>query len=216
MVWILVLSTSSLVAAQIPAAGTSQDAGADTNRLRGNPKAPVTILEFSDFQCPYCQRVEPKLKELLEKYDGQVRVEYRDYPLPFHPDAELAAEASRCAAEQGKFWEYHDLLLANPSMLKESGLIELAGKLGLDDNLFTSCLTSRKFRSQVQSDYMEGQKAGVRGTPAFFINGIFLDGDQPIAEFSRVIEGELDKVRAKSSPGNESTPRNEPDGNQDQ
>src|SRR5262249_49339264 len=155
-------------------------------------QVPITIVEFSDFQCPYCQGVEPTLKQLLAKYEGRVSLGYRDFPLSqIHPQAQLAAEASRCAAEQARFWEYHDLLFANQSMLQEPGLIESARRLGLDEKLFASCLTSGKFRSQVQSDYQDGLKAGVTGTPAVFINGIFLSGNQPIADFSRIIEDEL-------------------------
>jgi protein-disulfide isomerase len=175
------------------------DVKADPGRLRGKPDAPVSIVEFSDFQCPYCQQVEPTLKQLLVKYDGRVSLGYRDFPLPMHPQAQLAAEASRCAAEQGKFWEYHDLLYANPSMLLEPGLIENARKLGLDEKDFSSCLKSGKFRNQVQSDSQEGEKAGVKGTPAFFINGIFLSGNEHIAEFSRIIDEELAEAALKPS-----------------
>ena len=175
------------------------EVSADPSRLKGKPDAPVRIVEFSDFQCPYCQAVEPTLKELLAKYDGRVSLGYRDFPLPMHSQAQLAAEASRCAADQGKFWEYHDLLLSNPSMLHEPGLIENARKLGLDEKEFVSCLKTGKFRDQVQSDAQEGEQAGVRGTPAFFINGIYLSGNEPIAAFSRIIDEELEAAASKSS-----------------
>ncbi len=107
----------------------------DPARLRGDPKAAVVIVEFSDFQCPYCQSVAPTLKKLLAKYEGRVSLSYRDLPLrDIHPQAQLAAEASRCALEQGKFWEYHDLLFANPNKLNREGLAGQARSLKLDDS----------------------------------------------------------------------------------
>src|SRR6266705_3000471 len=164
----------------------------DPARLRGDPKAPVVIVEFSDFQCPYCQAVAPTLKKLLLKYEGRVSLAYLDLPLrDIHPQAQSAAEASRCAGEQGKFWEYHDLLFANQSKLDRPGLIEHARKLQLDDKRFEACLTGGKFRTAVSSDAQDGMRAGVNGTPAFFINGRFLSGNQPQDAFEKAIEAEL-------------------------
>jgi protein-disulfide isomerase len=172
---------------------------ADPGRMRGDPQVPVTIVEFSDYQCPYCQAAEPTLKEVLARYEGHVSLAYRDFPLSqIHPHAQLAAEASRCAAEQGRFWEYHDALFANQSMLQQPVLIEHARKLGIDEKSFEACLTTGKFRSAVQSDYQDGIKAGVNGTPSFFINGIYLNGNQPTEEFARIIEDELAAIRLKS------------------
>ena len=180
------------------------EVSADSGRLRGNSQAPVMIVEFSDYQCPYCQGVEATLKQVLAKYEGRVALAYRDFPLQqIHPQAQLAAEASRCAGEQGKFWEYHDLIFVNPSMLQQPSLVEHARKLELDERRFESCLTGGKFRAAVQSDQQDGLKAGVAGTPAFFINGVFLGGNQPLAEFARVIEEELTAIRLKSSQGAE-------------
>jgi protein-disulfide isomerase len=165
---------------------------ADSGRLRGDAKAAVTIIEFSDFQCPYCQGAQATLKEVLAKYEGKVKLGFRDFPLQqIHAQAQPAAEASRCAGEQGKFWEYHDLLFANPSMLQQTGLIEQARKLQLDDKRFEACLTSGKFRSAVQSDQQDGMRAGVNGTPAFFVNGILLSGNQPASAFYKIIEEQL-------------------------
>jgi len=173
---------------------------ADPGRLRGDPKAPVVIVEFSDYQCPFCQGAEATLKEVLARYEGRVSLGYLDFPLQqIHPQAQIAAEASRCAAEQGKFWEFHDLLFANPGMLQQAGLIQQARQLHLDEKSFDACLTGGKFRGAVQADYEDGLKAGVNGTPAFFINGIFLGGNQPVSEFIRIIESELTAVGAKSS-----------------
>ena len=164
----------------------------DPARVKGDPAAPVTIVEFSDFECPFCTRVQPTLQEVLAKYPGRVRLAYRDFPLrDIHPQSQSAAEASRCAAEQGKFWEYHDALFADRSKLDAPGLAAQARSLGLDEKRFSSCLDSGKFRAQVQADLDEGARAGVSGTPAFFVNGVFLSGAQPRAEFEKVIDAEL-------------------------
>ena len=173
----------------------------DPARLRGNPKAPVTIVEFADFQCPFCQSVEPTLKKLLEKYDGRVRLAYRDLPLrEIHPQAELAAEASRCAGEQGKFWEYHDLLFQNQSRLDRNGLIEQARNRKLDEKQFDSCLDGGKYKAQVDEDRQAGLRAGVDGTPGFFINGNMLGGNQPQESFEKIIEAELAAPKDKRAP----------------
>jgi protein-disulfide isomerase len=163
----------------------------DPDRVRGNPKAPVTIVEFSDFQCPYCHRIEPTLKELLAKYQGRVSLSFRDFPLrQIHPQAELAAEAARCAEEQGKFWEYHDALFAG-SKLDHDGLVEQARALKLDEGRFDACLAAGKYKPQIEQDMQDGIRAGVSGTPGFFINGIPLSGAQPLDSFSKVIDDEL-------------------------
>jgi protein-disulfide isomerase len=173
----------------------------DPARMRGNSDAPVTIIEFSDFQCPYCLRAHSTVQSLLAKYDGRVKLAYRDFPLrEIHPQAQMAAEASRCAAEQGKFWEYHDLLFANPGKLGEAALKEDARALALDTAKFDTCLVSGKFQSAIEEDLQAGLKAGVSGTPGFFINGIFLSGALPAAEFEKIIDGELPKTLSSSGP----------------
>ncbi len=140
----------------------------DPSRLRGEPDAPVTIVEFADFQCPYCRSVEPVLAQLRDEYQGKVRFAFRDFPLrSIHLQAQAAAEASRCAGEQGEFWEYHDLLFANQSRLGPDTYRELAGSAGLNTEQFAVCLTSGKFRDQIESDLQSGAVAGVSGTPAF-------------------------------------------------
>jgi protein-disulfide isomerase len=167
------------------------DVAFDSARLRGDAKAPVMIVEFSDYQCSYCRRAEESLKTVLAKYAGKVKLAYRDFPLrDMHPQAELAAEASRCAAEQGKYWEYHDSLYATAKLDKAS-LIEQAKKLGVDDKKFDACLSENKYKDQIEQDVQDGSRAGVSGTPAFFINGIFLQGAQPAAAFEKIIEEEL-------------------------
>src|SRR2546425_65624 len=170
----------------------------DPARLRGSPHVPVIIIEFSDFQCPLCRKVQPTLKSLLAKYEGRVSLAYRDFPLRgMHGQAELGAESSRCAGEQGKFWEYHDLLFDNPDKLNQNGLLELARNAKLGEKQFDSCLSSGKYRSQVERDLQDGIRAGVMGTPGIFINGILLSGAQPEAAFEQVIESELASVKGK-------------------
>jgi protein-disulfide isomerase len=164
----------------------------DPKRVKGNPKARVMIVEFSDFQCPYCGQVEATLKSVLAKHEGTVALAFRDMPITqIHPFAEGAAEAARCAAEQGKFWEYHDLLFADQGALDRNGLIAKAAKLQLDPKQFETCISSEKYKSQVQQDNQEGMRAGVSGTPGFFINGVFISGAQPEAIFEKIIEDQL-------------------------
>ncbi len=168
----------------------------DPARLKGNPKAPVRIVEFSDYQCPFCVRAQLVLKEVLAKYEGRVSLAFRDFPLrEIHPRAQSAAEASRCAADQGKFWEYHDALFANHTKLDPASLSEYARNLGLEAKPFDDCLASGRFRAKVEEDVQEGARAGVSGTPAFFINGIFLNGAQPRSAFERIIDAELARNR---------------------
>ncbi len=165
----------------------------DPARLHGNPKAPVMIVEFSDYQCPYCHQVEPTVKELLAKYGDKVSLSYRDFPLTaIHSQAMISAEASRCALEQGKFWEYHDQLFA-ASKLEKDDLIGYARNLKLDDKQFGSCLTGDKYKADIEKDLQEGKKAGVNGTPGFFINGIALSGAQGQDAFARIIDDELSR-----------------------
>jgi len=166
--------------------------GFDPARVRGNPKARVMIVEFSDFQCPYCSQVEATLKSVLSKHQDTVALAFRDMPITqIHPMAQGAAEAARCAGEQGKFWEYHDLLIGDQGSLDRNGLIAKAVKLQLDAKQFEACVSSEKFKAQVQQDNQEGLRAGVSGTPGFFINGIFMSGAQPEAIFEKAIEEQL-------------------------
>jgi protein-disulfide isomerase len=162
---------------------------------RGPADAPVEIVEFSDFQCPFCQRAFATVTKVLDTYGDRVRFVYRHYPLPNHPDARPAAEASLCAAEQDRFWPYHDRLFANTSALGDADLKAHAAALGLDTAQFNACVDSRKYRDEVQADFEDGEAAGVSGTPAFFINGRLLSGAQPFEAFQRVIDEELERSR---------------------
>jgi len=164
----------------------------DPGRLRGNPKAAVVIVEFSDFQCPYCRSAEPTLKKLLAKYGDRVSLAYRDLPLrDIHPQAQMAAEASRCAGEQGKFWEYHDLIFENPGKLSREGFLEHAHNLKLDEKQFDSCLSGEKYKAQIEQDRQVGMRAGVSGTPGFIINGELLSGSLPQESFEKFIDEAL-------------------------
>jgi protein-disulfide isomerase len=170
----------------------------DPTRLRGDAKAPISIVEFSDFSCPFCRKAESTVVELLAKYPGKVNLGYRDFPLnQLHPDAQLAAEASHCAAEQGKFWEYHDLLFANPGKQDRNGLLEGARTLKLNGQQFDACLSSGRSKPQIDQDFKMGSSAGVIATPAFFINGVFVSGAQPAATFEKTINGELSAASKK-------------------
>ncbi len=172
------------------------EVGYDLARVRGDPKASVTIVEFSDFQCTYCKKAAATLNNVLAKYNGRVKLAYRDFPMrTLHPQAQLAAEAGRCAEEQGKFWEYHDALFgADQPKLDEAGLTSTARSLGLDEKAFSSCLASGKFKAPIAQDVQDGTRAGVAGTPGFFINGVFVNGAQPEAEFEKIIDGELTAI----------------------
>ena len=170
----------------------------DPARVRGDAKAPIMIVEFSDYQCPYCRQAEPTVKDVLAKYGDRVRLSYRDFPLSaIHPQAMMAAEAARCALEQGKFWEYHDQLFAG-SKLEKDVLIGYARDLKLDEKQFESCLSTEKYKADIEKDTQDARKAGVNGTPAFFINGVFLNGAKPKEEFISVIDDEL--ARKSSHP----------------
>ena len=158
---------------------------------RGPKDAPVTIVEFSDFECPYCGAAHDTVEQVMNTYAGKVRLVYRQFPLNFHPHAAKAAEASLCAADQGKFWEFHDVLFKNQKKLEPADLKAHASEVGMDAQKFSQCLDSGDKKKAVDADQQAGLAAGVGGTPAFFINGIFLNGAQPIDEFKKVIDGEL-------------------------
>jgi protein-disulfide isomerase/Zn-finger nucleic acid-binding protein len=162
-----------------------------TGPSKGPADAPVTIVEFSDFECPYCVRAEETVKQVLAAYPGKVRLVYRDYPLPMHAKAPKAAEAAHCAADQGKYWEMHDKLFANAQKLEVSDLKAHAREVGLDGGKFDQCLDSSEKAKVVESHKKAGEEVGVSGTPAFFINGRLLTGAQPLDAFKAVIDDEL-------------------------
>jgi len=166
-----------------------------TRLIRGNESAPVTIMAFSDYQCPYCIRSEPVLAEVLARYPEQVRVIHRHFPLDsIHPFARPAAEAAMCADEQGKFWEYHDAIFARGGRLNEDAFGEIAEALELDTDALSQCRESRRFQAFVQADFEAGEAAGVTGTPAFFVNGIALRGARDADDLSQIVDAELARI----------------------
>lgn len=165
--------------------------------FKGPETAPVTIVKFEDFDCPFCQRVQPTLAQLLGRYGDQVKLVHRDFPIDrLHPGARQAHEAARCANDRGKFWAYHDKLYANARMGGPDELKAYAREVGLDLAVFEECLTKGTHRAAVQQDVDEGNRLGIKGTPTFLINGRVLVGAQALEQFTEVIEGELARVKA--------------------
>jgi predicted DsbA family dithiol-disulfide isomerase len=165
---------------------------------KGPANAPVTIVEFSDFECPYCGGLFPTLQQVEKNYPQQVRVVYRQFPLNnIHPYAQKAAEASLCANEQQKFWEFHDSMFGNQRELSIADLKQRAVDLKLNPQAFNQCLDSGKHAAAIQADIQEGARHGVTGTPALFINGRLLSGNQPYGEIRDVIEDELQRKGIK-------------------
>jgi protein-disulfide isomerase len=157
----------------------------------GGAKAPVTIVYFSDYECPFCSRAETVVDQVMKTYGDKIRLVFRDYPLPFHANARPAAEAASCANAQGKFWEYHAKLFANQNQLGADKLVTYAEEVGLDKAKFADCYAKKPHTAAIDKDMADAQKVGVNGTPAFFINGRMLSGAQPFEKFKEVIEDEL-------------------------
>jgi protein-disulfide isomerase len=162
---------------------------------KGPKNAPVTIVEWSDFQCPFCGRVIPTVKQIEDAYKGKIRLAFKHQPLPFHNNAEPAAEAAMAANEQGKFWEMHDKLFANQQQLDRPSLEKYAQEIGLNMARFKAAMDSSKFKERIQKDSAEGMKVGANGTPTFFINGRKVEGAQPFDNFKSVIDAELAKAK---------------------
>ncbi|MDP3763618.1 MAG: DsbA family protein [bacterium] len=191
------------------AIGNEQPSGpvnvsADDDAYLGNKNAPVTLIEFSDFQCPFCRKFyRETLPQIKKEYidTGKARLVYRDFPLSFHPGATPAAEGTECAREQGKFWEMHDVIFDEQEK-QGSGTIQFtaddvkkwAAKIGLNTSKFNQCLDSGKYKKEVEKDITDGSAAGVTGTPAVFINGRLVVGAQPFAAFKVIIDEELKKL----------------------
>ena len=169
------------------------DAG--NSYARGPENAPVQIIIFSEFQCPFCGRAEPTLDEVRKKYGDQVRFVFKNFPLAFHKDAKLASEAALAAGAQGKFWEMHDILFQNQKALGRGDLSDYAKQIGLDVAAFDRDLDSHRFAAQVESEMKQGEEAGVDGTPAFFINGKRLVGAQPFTAFDAAIQKALKEIK---------------------
>ena len=163
----------------------------------GKADAPVTIVEFSDFQCPYCSQAAKTLEEVKKKYAGKVKVAFKNFPLPatMHPDAQAGAEAGACVAEQGadKFWKFHDITFKNQKSLDTASLEKYAKEAGADTAKYGECVKAKKYVDLVNKDKEYGDKLGVKSTPTFFVNGQFIAGSLPIESFSEIIDEELGK-----------------------
>ncbi|MEX2223831.1 MAG: thioredoxin domain-containing protein [Candidatus Rokuibacteriota bacterium] len=164
---------------------------ADQAMTRGPAAAPVTIYEWSDYECPYCRRAQEVLRRLQGEFPDTVRLVFKDFPLRSHPNALPAAIAARCAGAQDRYWEYHDLLFVAQPDFSRDDLIGYARRLGLDAGAFTECVDTARFRDAVLADQREGREAGVRATPTFFINQRKIEGTLPIEEFRAAIKQAL-------------------------
>ncbi len=173
------------------------DVSADDDAVRGNKNAPVTIIEFSDYQCPYCKRNSETMKQIEEEYGDKVAIVFRDFPLQFHKQAQKAAEAAECAGDQGKYWELHDYMFSNQDKLAVDDLKDAAKQLGLDSNAFNQCLDSGAQEAEVQADVRAGEALGIRGTPIVFVNGKMINGARPFDSFKQIIDAELAKASEK-------------------
>jgi protein-disulfide isomerase len=191
------VASCALLLATMGEAADSPALSIDAALARGPADAPVTIVEFSDFQCPSCKRAQAVLGQILKEFDGKIRLVHKDFPVPTHKGALPAAEAARCAAAQGAFWEYHDLLyLAVPDFSRDD-LVGYAGRLSLDREAFATCLDSHQFRKDIEADVREGRALKLPGTPTFLVNGKPLVGAQPIEAFREAIRKALREAGAR-------------------
>jgi protein-disulfide isomerase len=161
---------------------------------RGPADAPITLVEFSDYECPFCKAAKPVVKQVLDRYPTQVKLVYKNYPIESHPKARPAAEAALCANEQGKFWEFHDDLFAKSPQIADEQILAIANALSLDIAKFEECTKTRRFQANVDADVAAGKQAGVAGTPAFFVNGVPLAGGRAVDDFAKVINAELARL----------------------
>lgn len=161
----------------------------------GSADAPVTIVEFSDFQCPFCEKAATTLSEVKKKYKGKIKVAFKHFPLSFHKDAQPAAEASMCAQEQGKFWEYHDIVFKNQKNLKPEDLEKYAVQAGANAKKYKECVEGKKYAAYVTQDMAYGDKIGIKSTPTFFINGQLLSGALPYEAFSDAVDEALSEKK---------------------
>ncbi len=182
------LTSSRITRAAVSETSEVVDVVTDDDPSLGSLNAPLTIVEFADFACPYSQEVSYAIRRIAQTFGSTVRYIYRDFPLSeVHPDAELAAEAGNCANEQDHFWEFHDKLFANQQDLSRTSLLRYAEQVGMSKQKFESCLNSGKFKGEVAEDLAAGEKAGVYGTPTFFFNGHKVEGAIPENVLNQIV-----------------------------
>lgn len=167
------------------------DVSVDDDPMRGSPDAKVTIIQFADFQCPYCGKANQTMTQVLKDYDGKVKMVFRDFPLGFHASATPAAVATNCAGKQGKYWEMFDQVMPNQSALDEADLLRYAQAAKVDINKWQECRKDPAMVAEVEKDQADGAALGVTGTPAFFVNGIMMSGALPYDQFKSIIDREL-------------------------
>jgi protein-disulfide isomerase len=169
----------------------------DGGHAMGPRDAPVKVIEFSDYECPACRSAHQTVKAIRDMYKGKLRWVFRDFPLKIHKEAEIAAEAAQCAADQNKFWEYQDILYSSKDPLTADTLEGYAGQLGLSTDQFKQCLESHKYKAKIQKEVEEAQAAGIDRTPSFIVNGNLMMGAPPLERFKQGIDAELKKVEEK-------------------
>jgi len=211
-------SVEAVIAATLAEAGVSLElapppppvveVSPDDDAVRGPASAPVTIVEFVDYASPYCRRMQPALRRLLDELPAQVRLVVRDFPLPVHRDGALAAEAAECAGEQDAYWRYHDVLLQEQASLGRDALVEYAGRVGLDVARFRACLDGRRQRAEVLADVAEARRLGLSVVPTTFVNGRYLRGPQSYDALRAVVDAEL--AAAGIAPSAPSPPEESP------
>jgi len=173
---------------------TKYGVATDDDPSLGPKDAPVSIVEFSDFECPFCQQSYPIIRSLVTEFSGQIRYIYRDFPLQdIHPDAHLAARAGYCANKQDKFWPLHDKLFQNQDALSQKNILTYANQIGLNIAALNACLDSPEAKDEVDADIKDGLEAGVQGTPTWFINGARAAGVIPESAFRKIIEDIINK-----------------------
>ncbi len=171
------------------------DVAEGENPSIGPKDAPVKVIEFTDYQCPFCGRARPTVNQIIETYKSKVRYVLRDFPLSFHKDSMKAHEAAHCAGDQGKYWDMNKKLFANQQAIKMEDLKKYAGEIKLNQKKFDECLDSGKFTDKVQKNQQYGETVGVSGTPAFFVNGRMLSGARPFENFKSIIDDELRNLK---------------------
>ena len=192
----LVNGASRGAIAAAPVAAGKLAAVTATDHVRGDlKKAKVVMIEYSDYECPFCGRHNPTMQQLSEKYGDDVAWVLRHFPLSFHPEAMPAANAAECASEQGKFWEFTDIMYANQDSLSSEYYAKVADQLGLKRSQFDDCVKTKKYQSVIDADAATGRTAGVSGTPATFVDGQLISGAVPIDTFTQLIDAAIAKAK---------------------